>query len=105
EGGAYILPSFAHDLSDEAAREVERKGVTLLRGILVKDCEPGLARLSDDSQIKSHTLVWAAGVKPNPLAELPDVPRSKSGRIQVDDYLRIKGREREYAIGDIASVV
>jgi NADH dehydrogenase len=48
-------------------------------------------------------LVWAAGVKANPLAAALDVPLGRSGRIEVGTDLRIPGRPA-FAIGDVAAI-
>jgi NADH dehydrogenase len=43
-------------------------------------------------------------VKPAPLTEALELERTGSGRLRVDPWLRAAGRERVFAIGDIAAV-
>ena len=102
EGSEGLLPPFAPDLQQSAKDELERKGVKVRLGIFVKGYDGDSVQLANGEQLQAKTLVWAAGVKPNPLAVALDVTRSKRGRIEVDAGLRIKGRRREFAIGDIA---
>lgn len=103
EGEQDVLPPFPKDLRNAAKNELEKKGVEVRGGLLVKGYDGETAQLSNGETIAAKTLIWAAGVKPIELANAIDVPRSKRGRIQVDPALRIKGRKREFAIGDIAS--
>lgn len=103
EGEQDVLPPFPKDLRDAAKAELEKKGVEVRGGLRVEGYDGQTARLSNGETIAAKTLIWAAGVKPAGLATALDVPRSKRGRIEVDAALRIKGRKREFAIGDIAS--
>ncbi len=103
EGEQGILPPFPEDLRGAAAKALERKGVEVRCGVLVRDWDGENVRLSNGETIAARTLVWAAGVRPAGLASAIDVPRSKRGRIAADPALRIRGRTREFAIGDIAS--
>jgi len=100
-----LLPQFPEELGEEARRELVRRNVSVITGARVEAVTPDTVRLSNGSIIRSHTLVWAAGVRPADLAGAIDVPRSRSGRIQVDRYLRVPGTDDVFAIGDIASVV
>ena len=103
EGDQNVLPPFPPALQRAAREELARKGVEVHTGVLVKGFEDDAIRLSNGETLRAKSLVWAAGVKPNGLAAAIDVPRSPRGRIEVDGGLRIKGRKREFAIGDIAS--
>ncbi len=106
EGLDEVLPTFPGDLGREARRALAARGIDVLTGVRVMDVgEGGRIVLSNGRELRAGTLVWAAGVKPAGLAEALDVPRSRSGRVEVDEYLRVKGRDGVYAIGDIASVI
>jgi NADH dehydrogenase len=69
------------------------------------DARAGEIELSNGERIFAETLVWAAGVRPASLESGLAADRSRSGRIRVDNYLRVGGREDVYAIGDVASLV
>ena len=55
--------------------------------------------------LHSHTIIWAAGVKPSQLTESLDVKRSKDGRIFVKDDLSIPNHPDVFVIGDQAAFV
>jgi NADH dehydrogenase len=103
EGLPEVLPPFPPKLGAAAHRELERKDVEVITGVRVSALEGDDVVLSNGTRIEAKTLVWAAGVKPSALAAAIDAPRSRSGRIEVDRYLRVTGHDAVYAIGDIAA--
>lgn len=104
EAAERILLDFPPDLGAYAARALEEKGVEVLTGVGVEGLDGHRIELGDGSAIEARTLVWAAGVVPETLADRMAVPRGPDGRIRVDRELRIEGAERAFAIGDIAWV-
>jgi NADH dehydrogenase len=105
EGLPRLLNAFPEKLGLGAARELERKGIEVVVGTRVTATERGRVWLETGVQVEAETLVWAAGVRPAGLAASMDVTRSRSGRIEVDRALRVKGLPGVYAIGDVASFV
>jgi NADH dehydrogenase len=49
-------------------------------------------------------VVWTAGVKPHPVVAELGLPLDPSGRIAVDDTMRVAGLQNVWAIGDAAAV-
>ena len=98
-----VLASFTPRLSADARRRLERLGVEVRVNTRVLDASADSVKLSGGDVIRARTLVWAAGVKPGDLAAAVDVPTTKSRRIQVDENLRVPGREGVFAIGDVAA--
>ena len=60
--------------------------------------------MSDGERIATHTLVWTAGVRANPLLSELGLPLDAHGRVSVDSFLRVEGRENAWALGDCAAV-
>jgi NADH dehydrogenase len=58
--------------------------------------------LSDGQSLRSDLTVWAAGVSAPEAAADWGLPQGRNGRIVVGPDLRVKGRERIFAVGDIA---
>jgi NADH dehydrogenase len=100
-----LLPAFAGELGRKARLELQARGIEVLTGARVAEALPGAVRLASGEEIAAETLVWAAGVRPAAITAAIDAPRSRSGRIEVDAFLRVKGHERVFAVGDAASVV
>jgi NADH dehydrogenase len=104
EGGDRVLPAFPARLGADARRRLERLGAIVRTGVLVRSVAAGRIELSNGEALEADTLVWAAGVKPNELSGGLATPRRKNGRVEVDEYLRLPGDGRVFAIGDLAAV-
>jgi NADH:ubiquinone reductase (H+-translocating) len=99
-----ILPEIPSRLGDYAAAQLARRGVEIKVGTTLERLDPHAATLSGGEQILTSTLVWTAGVKPNPaLAEL-GLPVDERGRLPVDEMLRVLERKGVWALGDCAAV-
>lgn len=105
EAGPRILGPFPESLSAEAARTLEKLGVEVRAGARVEHAGPESVRLAGGEEFRTRTIVWAAGVRPAGLARALDLPRTRSGRLKVDERLRVEGQERVYAVGDMAAVL
>jgi len=105
EAAPAMLGSFAPSLQRAARRTLERKGVAVRLGAGVRELgEDGAVVLEDGSRIDAATLVWTAGVRAAPVAELLGVEPVRGGRVPVDEWMRLPGHPEVYAIGDVAAV-
>lgn len=104
EGMNELLPPFPAGLGAKARRELQRKGVEVRTGIRVTGATGEGIELSTGEFVPTRTLVWSAGVRPADIAGSLGVAVSRSGRIEVDRFLCVKGETGFFAIGDIASV-
>jgi NADH dehydrogenase len=103
EGTDRLLNAFSVRLGRYAKRVLERRGVEVRTGTLVKTANGHSVTLADGTAIACATIIWSAGVRPNdPIGDSP-LPRFRNARIQVDGSLRIPGAPGAYAIGDVAS--
>lgn len=99
-----LLTDFPEKLGGYARRRLEDLGVEVRTGTAVDEYRDGRVLTGVGDPIEADTLIWAAGVRPTRLAEDAGFPRARSGRIEVDEFLRVRGRERVLAVGDIAQV-
>ena len=60
--------------------------------------------LGDGTRTPAHTLVWTAGVAPNPLLRKLAPAARRLGRVEVDELLRVRGQEYVWSLGDCARV-
>ena len=102
EAGPRLLASFPEPLADYARAELERMGVTISIGKPVEDIGADGA-LVDGLRIEAGLVVWAAGVRASPAAAWLGVEADRGGRIPVGSDLAVPGRERVFALGDVAS--
>jgi NADH dehydrogenase len=99
-----ILPEIPKRLGEYAARELWKRGVDIRVSTTLEAVEEHAAVLSDGSRLETETVVWTAGVKPNPLLATFGLPLDERGRVIVDPMLRVEGLDGVWALGDCARV-
>jgi NADH dehydrogenase len=99
-----ILPEIPSRLGEYAARELAQRGVEIYVGTTLESISSEEAVLGNGTRIPTRTLVWTAGVRASPLLREIDVPLDDRGRVEVDEFLRVRGREDVWALGDCAKV-
>lgn len=96
-----VLPTFPQKLSASARRLLERLGVEVLTGKMVKEIDEVGVSLDGD-RIESRTVIWAAGVQASPLGALLGAPTDRNGRVMVEGDLSIPGHDEVFVAGDLA---
>jgi NADH:ubiquinone reductase (H+-translocating) len=99
-----ILPEIPPRLGEYAARELSRRGVEIHVSTMLASFDGKEAVLSNGERVPTHTLVWTAGVKAHPLVSQFGMALDDRGRVRVDEFLRVEGHERVWALGDCAAV-
>jgi NADH dehydrogenase len=99
-----ILPEIPTRLGDYAATQLLERGTDIRVSTTLKSVDAEGVFLSDGDRIRTHTLVWTAGVRAHPLLPKLGLPLDERGRARVDPTLRIEGRENVWALGDCARV-
>jgi NADH:quinone reductase (non-electrogenic) len=99
-----ILPDIPPPLGHYAAAELQRRKVEIHVETTLASVAAGEATLGDGTQIRTHTLVWTAGVAPNPALREWSLPLDERGQVEVDEFLRVRGQEHVWALGDCARV-
>jgi NADH:ubiquinone reductase (H+-translocating) len=104
DAGPRILAEVPERLGDYAAAQLRRSGVDIRLETTLESVEAGAVTLSDGSRFDTETLVWTAGVTPNPVLSAFGVPLDERGRVIVDPLLTVEGRSNVWALGDCARV-
>jgi NADH dehydrogenase len=99
-----ILGQVTDGLARAATRTLERRGIEIVTGTALESVDAEGARLSDGRHLDCDTVVWTAGVEPNPCAAALGLPLDESGRVPVDATLRVAGMPHVWALGDCAAV-
>ena len=102
DGEALPLGGYAPDLRRYTRDELERKGAEVRLGVHVERVDEGGVTLADGARIAARTVVWAVGVRANPLADGLGLEQTGGGRVVVDPTLRVPGHRRVFVIGDAA---
>lgn len=98
-----LLPPFSPASSERALRTLSRRGVEVRTGVGVAEVTPTRVRLTDGTELRAHTVIWAAGVRAHPLAASLGTPLGPGGRLVVGDDLTVPGHPEVFAIGDVAA--
>ena len=99
-----ILPEIPHRLGDYASEELRSRGVEIHVDTTLESVSADEAVLGNGTRIPTNTLVWTAGVAPNPVLRDWSLPLDERGRVEVDELLRVRGHEHVWALGDCARV-
>jgi len=99
-----ILQELSESLGAYALERMQERGVMFKLGVRLADARPGVVVLQSGEEIPAHTLVWTAGVRPNPLLHTLGVEVDKRGAIITDSTLTVPGLLGVWALGDCASL-
>ena len=99
-----VLGPFSGRAQRHAIEQLRARGVDVRLGARVTSVAPDAVTLESGELLRTRTVVWAAGVRANPLADLLGVEQSRGGRIVVGPDLRILSRPEAFVIGDLAAI-
>jgi NADH dehydrogenase len=102
DGSDRVVPGMDPRLSAIAQRELERLRVRVMLKTLVSEVGERSLRTKDGTMLTANTVIWAGGVKTNPLVAAADLAHAKDGRLVVDTSFRVGGRDDVLALGDAA---
>src|SRR3954469_14094230 len=103
EAADRVLPELDPQLADYALRALRGRGIDIRLGTTLEEVTANSARLSTGETLATRTVVWTAGVAPHPSLKHLSVPLGDDGRVPVDEFLRVKGMDSVWAIGDCAA--
>ncbi len=98
-----VLPGLDERLSKTAHRVLTKRGVDVRMGMSVKEATSEGVLLDDGEFVRTESLIWCVGVRPDPLVEEMGLP-SEKGRLCVDEYLQVPDHPEVFACGDAAAV-
>lgn len=101
----HLLAPYPDTLRQAALNQLQSLGVEVLLAQKVTEIAADHIILGDGQMIATYTLVWSAGVKASPVAELLGVPLARSGAIPIEPTTAVSGKKRIYAVGDIAHLL
>jgi NADH dehydrogenase len=99
EAAPRLLPRMPKDISRKVARRLRRLGIKLYLGTAV-EAETVDALMVKGKPIRSHTVIWTAGVVNNDFFAKNQFQLARNGKVRVDQYLQAE--PGIYVIGDNA---
>ncbi len=102
ESGGELLGPMSEQSQTHSLEYLQELGVKVMLNTRVKDFDGRVVTMNDDSTLRTNNLIWAAGVKANPVAGLPAEVIGRGNRITVNRYNQVQGFTDIFAIGDVA---
>ena len=103
EASNRVLPEIDLRLAEYALRELRGRGIDIRLETTLEEVSADSARLSNGEVLSTETVVWTAGVAPQPILKELSLPLDERGRVPVDRFLRVEGLDSVWAIGDCAA--
>lgn len=99
-----ILPGTTGSLSKWCHDTLTKRGVDIRTKTTISEVGADFAQATDGERIPTRTVVWAAGIAPNPMVKQIGFPTNERGYIECERDLRVKGLDGVWAVGDSAFV-
>jgi NADH dehydrogenase len=104
-----VAPEVGPRLSKWTLEKLRERGITVHLGTTVTSCENHVVVLKDGERISANTILWTAGVTPNPVLDATDAPRGPKGHVIANAFLQVTDADGEvipgaWAAGDNAQV-
>ncbi len=100
-----LLSNFSKKSGERALNDLRRRGVEVRLDTKVASADAEAVELVGGERIKTHTVVWGAGIRASSLGEKLGFDVAKNGAIIVGPDLQVPNRPGVFAAGDIASAV
>lgn len=102
EGTDRLLGPMSRKSQLTALHDLKNLLVDVRLNTMLKSYDNKTVTYADGTQEYCETLIWTAGIKGEPMPDLPAEMIGHGGRITVDEFNRISGHPEIMAIGDIA---
>ena len=104
DGADRLLSGMKEHASHKAKVYLEKLGIKLIQKAHVTSYDGSTLVLGDGSEIETHTVIWAAGVRANALKGIEPELILPNNRISVNEYNQVNSYSNVFALGDIASM-
>jgi NADH dehydrogenase len=102
EATDHLLAPFHPSSRKHALDTLKKRGVEVRLGQAMEGATPDQVELKDGTVIPTRTLIWGAGVRAHPLADVLGLEQTRGGRILVGDDMSVPGRPEVFVVGDLA---
>ena len=98
-----VLGPFRPNHRAYTVKTLELRGVQVMTDTRVVKATADAVHLHTGMTIPTQTLIWAAGIRVNPLADVLGVQQAQGGRIVVQPDLRLPDDPHVFVMGDMAA--
>jgi NADH dehydrogenase len=104
EAAGRIMPEVSPPMGEYTVKQLVKAGIEVFLNTRVTSMESGHVVLDDGTEFDTETIVWTAGVKPNPMLADTDLPLDDKGRVKCSAALQVEGNPEIFSAGDCAAV-
>lgn len=105
EAASQLLTPYSEASQRYALKQLEKRGVQVMLENQVIRATNSEVVLKSGQSIPTQTLIWAAGIRANPLVEMLNLPTTRGDRLVVNEDLSLPDQPEIFAIGDIAACI
>jgi NADH dehydrogenase len=102
EAADRVLNVMSSKSSEKAKKFLENSGVKVLTDVKATGCDEYSVSTSDGKKIPTSLIIWTAGIMGNKVQGLNPECFTRSNRLLVDRYCKVKNYQNIYALGDIS---
>lgn len=104
EAASSVMMTYPDELREATNKLLRSQNVEIMVNTKLVDYNGRQVTLGDGNSIKTHTLIWTAGVRSAGITDTLGVQQAGSGRIRVESTLQLPGHPEVFVIGDAAYV-
>jgi NADH:ubiquinone reductase (H+-translocating) len=103
EASDHVLPGIHERIGQLALDRFNEIGIDVHLNTMVAGIRENAVVSRDDKRIEGDTIIWTAGIRPNPITAGLAVEKARDGRVVVDEHLRIPTLPSIFSLGDSAA--
>ncbi len=100
-----LMPGFNEKMSQDVQNRLKQLGVRVNVLSPIERVERNSLNLLTGKKIDFDLLIWTVGIHANKINGTEDFATNSRGQLAVDEYLRVKGQNNIFAVGDMAEVL
>jgi cytochrome bd-type quinol oxidase subunit 2/NADH dehydrogenase FAD-containing subunit len=104
EAAGRILPEMGADLGVWTMEKLQERGIEVYLETSMESCVDQHVVLANGVETDASTIVWTAGVRPNPALAHFGLPLGPRGHVDTRPTLQVRGLDHVWAAGDNAQV-
>ena len=105
DAAPHVAPDLGPDARAHVVDALARLRVETRTGVALKSVERDGIVLAGGERLPADAVVWTGGLRASPLAAHLAAPLDAAGRVEVDQYLRVRGTADVFAAGDVAHAI
>lgn len=95
-----ILPDLDEILREKTYKKLSNLGIEILTESNITEVKEDGVVINNEKFIDSKTVIWTAGIEGSRLIQNLDVDKNNNNRIETDEFLRVKGKNNVFVVGD-----